>query len=51
MGRGSRQQPLLDGPWISNGQLQRTHPKSLEYNTISRRLELSRKVRMPASSL
>ncbi|GAX73673.1 hypothetical protein CEUSTIGMA_g1124.t1 [Chlamydomonas eustigma] len=41
MGKGARQP--LDGPWISNGHLQRTHPKSLEYNTISRRLELSRK--------
>lgn len=33
------------GPWIANGLLQRTHPKSLDFPTISKRLELSRKVR------
>ena len=34
------------GPWIANGLLQRTHPKSLDFPTISKRLEASRKVRV-----
>lgn len=38
------------GPWISNGLLERNHPKSLEYNTISQRLEASRR-KMAVSSV
>lgn len=38
------------GPWISNGLLERNHPKSLEFNTISQRLEASRR-KMAVSSV
>ena len=36
--------PPAFGPWIDNGPLLRSHPKSLEFDTISKRLERSRKV-------